>query len=187
MYVVFEGIDNAGKTTQIPYVQQQLAQWKSERYFEKLKIKKIAEKEIKPSKDSPYPNKELALKYALQRLPIQKELEENHHNIILSDRSYISSMAYQGLCEKHSWVKDINNFMYVPDLVVFFQTNPPTPYLEQVQENYERLLNYYNYVYITVQPPYEKISQTTDIISRKIEHMWESSYKKEYERKVYYQ
>lgn len=187
MYVVFEGIDGAGKTTQIPLVQQYLSQWKGERYFEKLRIITIAEEEIKPSPNSSYPNKELAFKYALQRLPLQKKIEENNHNIVISDRSYISSMAYQGLCDNHYWVKELNNFMTIPDLVVFFVSNPQSPYLEQVQDNYKHILDYYNFNYIVVTPKTESITQTTDIISRKVMQLWEQEYKKEYERKVYYQ
>lgn len=186
MYVVFEGIDGAGKTTQIPLVQQYLTQWKSDKFLDKLRIKKLVEKEIKPSANSAHPNKELVLKYALQRIPIQDIIDKNPYNILISDRSYISSMAYQGLGEHHWWIKEVNSFMAIPDMIVFFESIPKTPYLELVQDNYMHILDYYNYNYITVKPYMETIHQTTDTISRKIMQMWEKDFKKEYERKVYY-
>ena len=96
-------------------------------------------------------------------------------------------MAYQGLCDNHYWIKELNNFMNIPDLIVFFVSNPQSPYLEQVQDNYKHILDYYNFNYIVVTPKIESISQTTDVISRRIMQLWEKEYRKEYERKVYYQ
>lgn len=188
MYVVFEGIDGSGKTTQIERVKQELEKWIQDSLYDKLEIIAYAEPMISLSEiRSTRPNQELTLRYALQRLPYQKIIEENEENIVLSDRSYISSMAYQGLAEGHYWVHEVNKKMYLPNIVVFFKTNPSSPYLEQVQDNYEKILSCEICTdIITVETNLESIAETTHKIVQKIKNTWENKFKTLYNRKTYY-
>ena len=123
LLIVVEGTDGAGKSTQIPIVKNALVQWKGDAYLDKLRIKTIIEREISESTlQTDRPNQELVLKYALQRLKLQSFIENNIENIILSDRSYISSLAYQGMSDNYDWINEVNRKMCIPDLIVFFKT-----------------------------------------------------------------
>lgn len=186
MYVVFEGIDGSGKTTQIPLVKEILVDWKINRDLYKLTILEMVESEIGDSElETDFPNQELVFKYALQRLKNQSLIESNLNNIILSDRSYISSMAYQGLVDNTEWVMEVNQYMKEPDLVVLLKTKPDTPYLEQVQQNYESIMEQYGFTYITINTSDTTVSETAFKIFKEISSMWENYFEKRYEEDVY--
>lgn len=186
MYVVFEGIDGSGKTTQIPLVKEILVNWKINRDLYKLDVLEIAETEITEDElKTNFPNRELVFKYALQRLENQSMIESNKNNIILSDRSYISSIAYQGLARNSEWVRDVNKYMIEPDLVVFLKTNPQSAYLELVQQNYEEILDSFSFDYITINTANIDISETAYKIFQEISGMWETFFEKDYEEDAY--
>lgn len=125
MYIVFEGIDGAGKSTFIKEVAEFLKdEW--------LKVEVVREpsqlfEESLESRDHLIYNEDtwLALAYAIDRLEIQDDIQtylENDH-IVLSDRSYISSLVYQ---EDTDFVREVNSYAIQPDLVIFLDVPPET-------------------------------------------------------------
>lgn len=125
MYIVFEGIDGAGKSTFIKEVAEFLKdEW--------LKVEVVREpsqlfEESLESRDHLIYNEDtwLALAYAIDRLEIQDDIQtylENDH-IVLSDRSYISSLVYQ---EGTDFVREVNSYAIQPDLVIFLDVPPET-------------------------------------------------------------
>lgn len=123
MYIVFEGIDGAGKSTFIKEVAEFLKdEW--------LKVEVVREpsqlfEESLESRDHLIYNEDtwLALAYAIDRLEIQDDIQtylENDH-IVLSDRSYISSLVYQ---EDTDFVREVNSYAIQPDLVIFLDVPP---------------------------------------------------------------
>ncbi|MCC7553622.1 MAG: dTMP kinase [Methanobacteriaceae archaeon] len=122
MYIVFEGIDGAGKTTQI----QILKEWLIESGFEVETIVEPTEGDVgklirkilqdkKASSDKVL--KKLGLLFAADRLELLDKISnfEYSNKIVISDRSFYSSLVYQ---KPQEWIREINKFAKVPDLVL---------------------------------------------------------------------
>ncbi|MDD3409161.1 MAG: dTMP kinase, partial [Methanobacteriaceae archaeon] len=123
MYIVFEGIDGSGKSTQINLLKN---------YLEKngLKVECVVEptdktvgkviREILTHEDSTTSNvqKTLGLLFAADRMQLMNTIEsyEKEGKIVLSDRSFYSSLAYQ---EPQDWIYEINKFVKNPDMVLY--------------------------------------------------------------------
>lgn len=125
MYIVFEGIDGAGKSTFIKEVAEFLKdEW--------LKVEVVREpskwfEESLESRDYLIHDDDddawLTLAYAIDRLQIHDDVQtylENEH-IVLSDRSYISSLVYQ---KDTDFVREVNSYAIQPDLVIFLDVPP---------------------------------------------------------------
>lgn len=163
-YIVFEGIDGAGKTTQIQAIHDKL----QETYNIQTNI--IRETEIQETeKDDKYT---MTLKYALQRIPINKYIQENKESIILSDRSYLSSMAYQGITEQdRTWIRTINEAIIPkPDIIIYLDKQPLRRDYTTIEETwkYTRIWNRYKKIIpidaITVETRYNSIKTVRDLI-----------------------
>lgn len=158
MYIVFEGIDGAGKTTLI----EKIAEWLKEEW---LKVKVVREpsrifEESLNSRDHLIFNDEawLTLAYAIDRLEIHDNIQtylKNEH-IVLSDRSYISSLVYQ---EHTDFVRHVNGYAIKPDIIIFLdvpaefareriiqrdgiEKAPSVETLEKLRKEYLDILNY---------------------------------------------
>lgn len=126
-YIVFEGIDGCGKTTQIKAIRDWL-----------VALDKDVIRLREPTKDSPF-GKQLRDMFARdERPPYGEEVrlfEEDRrwhmtnrvkpalslNAIILQDRSYFSTAAYQGHTGRlsyHDFIQLHERFSYVPDLVI---------------------------------------------------------------------
>lgn len=117
MYIVFEGIDGAGKSTQI----QMLKEWLEANGFRVDTLVEPTDSEVgklirkilqRPDATSERLQKTLALLFAADRMLIMDRLEDES-KIIISDRSFISSLAYQKPAE---WVEILNKYAKKPDL-----------------------------------------------------------------------
>ncbi|MBX7076205.1 MAG: dTMP kinase [Methanobacteriaceae archaeon] len=122
MYIVFEGIDGSGKSTQINLLKN---------YLEKngLKVECIVEptdetigrliREFLTHENATTDNmqKTLGLLFAADRMQLMNKIEayENEGKVVLGDRSFYSSLAYQ---EPQEWIKEINKFAKIPDMVL---------------------------------------------------------------------
>lgn len=119
MYIVFEGIDGAGKSTQI----RMLKEWLEENGFRVETLveptdsevgKLIREILLRPDATTDRVQKTLGLLFAADRMLIMDRLEDES-KIIISDRSFISSLAYQEPCE---WIEVLNRYAKRPDLLL---------------------------------------------------------------------
>lgn len=172
MYIVFEGIDGTGKSTQIPLVQKRLQQ-----YFKKndLDIEVVTTKE--PELQSTYKNDyERALAFALQRMQIWNENKIKgrdyyglfNQNIIISDRSFYSSLAYQKAVQ--DYVEKINIIFPRPVEVFYFEKGiVENNWLEGVRQEYLNVIP----EPILVDTAQHSIEETTDFITKKIIEIWE--------------
>ena len=151
MYIVFEGIDGSGKSTQIKV----LREWLEANGF---RVETIAEptdsavgkliREIlqHPDAQSDLIQNTLALLFAADRMLIMDKLNDKS-KIIISDRSFISSLAYQ---ENAEWVEVLNKYAKKPDLLLLLDLDVKTSvsrtsgedtfenveFLTRIKENY---------------------------------------------------
>ena len=169
-FIVLEGLDGAGTTTQAALLHEHL---------EKLKTKSLLTRE--PT-DSPIgrlirdvlagrkmrhqlSERELALLFAADRLEHSRSIESRRATglHVISDRYLYSSLAYQTLDPSISadWVIQINRGFAVPDLTIYLSVavdeclrrislrkENPTIYenrdfLQTISDNYIRLASYY--------------------------------------------
>ncbi len=122
MYIVLEGIDGSGKSTQSEllgnYLLKNGFKVKTIREPTNNKIGKLI-REILTQKDSTTPmmQKTLGLLFAADRMHLSQEIEklEKEDTIIISDRSFYSSLVYQ---EPENWIKELNKFVKIPDMVL---------------------------------------------------------------------
>ena len=119
MYIVFEGIDGAGKSTQI----QMLKEWLEANGFRVETLVEPTDSEVgklirrilqRHDAQTDSVQKTLGLLFAADRMLIMDKLNDES-KIILSDRSFISSLAYQ---EPAEWIEVLNRYAKKPDLLL---------------------------------------------------------------------
>lgn len=158
MYIVFEGIDGAGKSTQI----EMLKDWLEANGFRVETLVEPTDSEIgkliremlqRLDAETDKLQKTLGLLFAADRMLIMDKLEDES-KIIISDRSFISSLAYQ---EPAEWIEELNKYAKKPDLLLLLDLDPKTSvartdgkdtfeneeYLTKVRENYLKLAENY--------------------------------------------
>jgi dTMP kinase len=121
-YIVIEGMDGSGKTTQAKLLIDFLKNHKFKVYHNiepsTSLIGKHIQQMIKSSASRP---ETTALAFALDRmLTYDQNLKyaKEKYDYIIADRSYLSSLAYQPLqgC-RYDWVKELNRYVEKPDIV----------------------------------------------------------------------
>ena len=119
MYIVFEGIDGAGKSTQIGM----LKEWLEANGFRVETLVEPTDSEVgklirrilqRPDATTDHVQKTLGLLFAADRMLIMDKLEDKSKIFIL-DRSFISSLAYQ---EPADWIEVLNKYAKKPDLLL---------------------------------------------------------------------
>jgi dTMP kinase len=158
MYIVFEGIDGAGKSTQI----RMLTEWLEANGFRVETLVEPTDSEVgklirkilqHPDAQSDRIQKTLGLLFAADRMMIMDKLEDKS-KIIISDRSFISSLAYQ---EPAEWIGVLNRYAKKPDLLLLLDLDVETSvartsgedtfeneeFLMRVRENYLALAEDY--------------------------------------------
>lgn len=122
MYIVLEGIDGAGKSTQISLLKDFLEQ-------NGLEVETVVEptdSEVgklirmlltRHDATSDAMQRTLGLLFAADRLLIMEKLNklEEEGKVIISDRSFYSSLVYQ---EPREWIQELNKYAKIPDLVL---------------------------------------------------------------------
>ena len=112
LFIVFDGMDGTGKTTQMQLLCERL-------HAIGLETVLTAEPSTSPdgqalrralSGKEPASNSRLAALFLLDRIGHNAEIEEwlSEGKIVISDRYYYASMAYQGQGENFQWVADMN-------------------------------------------------------------------------------
>ena len=138
VFIVIEGLDGSGKTTQATLLAEKLSK--------KYKVLLTAE----PSRgkigifiregclyeDQRLPTEAEALLFAADRIEhMQKELKPalDEGNLVICDRYVYSSLAYQGSAGLSlDWIKTINARALQPDFCVFIDV-PPEKVIERLQ------------------------------------------------------
>jgi len=126
MLIVLEGIDGCGKTTVAGILKEKLEEKGYKVYLTKepfnQKIKEVIRGILEKDHElNAYFGKTLALLFSadryLHQLEIMKKISEGY--IVISDRYYHSSFAYQTLYEGITldFIKDITPFLVKPDYV----------------------------------------------------------------------
>ncbi len=173
MYIVFEGIDGAGKSTQI----QLLKEWLEANGFrvETLveptdsKVGKLIREILQhPGATTDRVQKTLGLLFAADRMFIMDKLEDKS-KIFISDRSFISSLAYQ---EPADWIEVLNRYAKKPDLLLLLDldikksvarasgedTFENEEFLTKVKDNYLKIVENYTHEIIDANNGVNKVS-----------------------------
>ena len=173
MYIVFEGIDGSGKSTQI----RMLKEWIEDNGLDVETLVEPTDSEIgklirkilqRPDAQTERLQKTLALLFAADRMLIMDRLEDES-KIVISDRSFISSLAYQNPAE---WVEVLNRYAKKPDLLLLLDldvkksvsrtsgedTFENEEFLTGVKENYLRLAENYEHKIIDANNGVNKVS-----------------------------
>lgn len=129
-FIVFEGVDGGGKSTQIKLLTEYLVEkgYDVEHHMEPTKgeIGSLLWSYMK-SKDRSFSPQTEALLFAADRIEhgkvIVKALEEG--KVVISDRYVHSSLAYQGAAGVDvEWMKRLNKHALKPDLVILLDIDP---------------------------------------------------------------
>lgn len=127
MYIVLEGIDGAGKSTQTELLEQWLIKngYTTKKLVEPTTsdIGKLIRKELlNPESTNDINQQRLTLLFAADRLTLKKEILEaknNKNKIIISDRSFYSSICYQNSSTINpEWIYQVNTHTPRPDLTI---------------------------------------------------------------------
>lgn len=202
MYIAFEGIDNCGKSTQLT---------KLYNYFKdntKMQVEKIKEPSgssigrfilefMKSDEALSDTNKEItSLLFSADRLTQKNKILEyknNPSNILLSDRSYISSICYQsGHNINSAWIEQINKYIPTPDIVIILRITPDmsierssqdTAYetreqLKSIQNNYLQYAMHHKNTYLV------NGAQARQTIHKNIKKVVKNYMQKEYNKVV---
>ncbi len=173
MYIVFEGIDGAGKSTQI----KMLKDWLESNGFRVETLVEPTDSEVgklirrilqRPDATTDRVQKTLGLLFAADRMLIMDKLEDDS-KIFISDRSFISSLAYQ---EPAEWIEVLNRYAKKPDLLILLDldvkkavartsggdTFENVEFLTGVKENYLKLAQNYEHQIIDASNGVNKVS-----------------------------
>ena len=163
MYIVLEGIDGAGKTTQVEKLDNILKKkgYKSKVIREPTNSPEgqlIRQKLQDPNSTSDINQQILTLLFATDRLTLKEEIlnaKESQEIILLSDRSFYSSIAYQDNSSIDTqWIFDVNKYTPRPDLTIILDINEELAikrcdndecfeniqFLEKTRKNYHELI-----------------------------------------------
>lgn len=176
MYIVFEGIDGAGKSTQIKI----LKEWLEDNGLQVETVVEPTDSDVgklirklltQPNATSETMQKTLGLLFAADRLLLMDKITnyEKENKVVLSDRSFISSLAYQ---DPQDWINNINRYAKEPDLVLLLDLDLKTSlsrclkedkfeneeFLSKVKENYLNLIKNYNHIIIDANNGPNKVS-----------------------------
>lgn len=173
MYIVFEGIDGAGKSTQIGM----LKEWLEANGIEVELMVEPTDSEVgklirkilqRPDATTDRIQKTLGLLFAADRMLIMDNLEDEK-KVIISDRSFISSLAYQ---EPADWIGVLNKYAKEPDLLILLDLDVKTSvarisgedtfeneeFLAGVRQNYLELAKNYDHAIIDAGNGINKVS-----------------------------
>jgi dTMP kinase len=157
MYICLEGIDGAGKSTQIKFLKEWLMNNGHEVEVVVEPTPSLVGVLIREMLQNPKATdlsfqKTLGLLFAADRMILMDKIyaEESKGKIVISDRSFYSSMVYQNSSD---WIAEINRFARKPDMVLLLDLDVETAvsrcqgtdefekksFLSKVRKNYLKL------------------------------------------------
>ena len=118
-YIVFEGIDGSGKTSICSEISESLIQCG----YKVLQVFEPSYSEIglllrNQMKDLHINQTSLALLYAADSYDLQERIEDCY-DFIISDRNYLSTVAYQMMAVDKEWLLMLHQFLKQPDMVFY--------------------------------------------------------------------
>ena len=134
LFIVFEGIDGCGKSTQLKLLCERLARLGRKPMPTAEPTDSVSGKMLRAalSGSDPRTATEMAALFTLDRIHhnkaengIEKSLEKGFD--VISDRYYYSSLAYQGSLTDYEWVRHMNCAcpeIRKPDLCIFLDISP---------------------------------------------------------------
>jgi len=138
-FIVFEGIDGAGLTTQATLLENYLREKKYEVVLTKEPTNGLIGGLIRAAlkKEWQTSNETLQLLFSADRshhlnqeiIPALKE-----GKIVISDRYFLSTIAYGMLEVEKEWLKSLNSRFLLPDLTIILDVNPETS-LQRIKES----------------------------------------------------
>jgi len=165
MFIAVEGIDGAGKTTTVTEIERFLLRrgYTVHRTSEPTSgdSGRAIRALLSGDGDRAYLHHELALLFAADRLRhLADEIEPAlaAGKTVLTDRYLFSSLAYQSAVLPSEWVRELNRFALLPDVVVYIGVSLDTAcariaatrqktelfekrvFLERLLDNYERVI-----------------------------------------------
>ena len=154
IFIVFEGIDGAGKTTQVDLLAQNLASLGREVSLSAEPTTLATGKAIRRalSGEEKKSECEMAAMFVLDRIAHNINTETGIRALtergidVISDRYYYSSLAYQGTATDYEWVKAMNiNSPEIrrPDLCIYLDLLPEQS-LERISRGRESFEIYEN-------------------------------------------
>lgn len=177
MYVCLEGIDGSGKSTQL----KMLWKWLEEYGFEVISVfeptdspaGRLIREMLKDSTASgPDSQRTLGLLFAADRMMLMEKIleAESKNQIIISDRSFYSSIAYQ---DDEKWILEINKHIKKPDLVILLDVETQSAlsrcdgkdhfenqaFLEKVRKNYLKLAQKNNFLVVNANNGVKKVHE----------------------------
>ena len=128
--IVLEGIDGAGTTTQARRLVEALRQRGRAAHLTREPSDGpvgLLLREMLAGRHAPVDATTLALLFAADRADhIQREVEPalRDGQVVISDRWYHSSLAYQGTGEERAWIGELNRRARTPELTIFLEVDP---------------------------------------------------------------
>jgi dTMP kinase len=187
MYICLEGIDGSGKSTQIILLEKWLEEYGCEvkRIFEPTdsSVGKLIREMLKdPGATGENFQKTLALLFAADRMILMDEIEnaEESGKVVISDRSFYSSIVYQN---EPKWLYEINRYVKKPDVVILLDLDVETAltrcdgkdsfesklFLENIREKYLQLAEENDFFVINANNGVNKVHEDIKrVISPKI-------------------
>ena len=171
MYIVLEGIDGVGKSTQT----ELLNDWLVSRGYATKKIvepttsdigKVIRKELLNPESTNDINQQRLTLLFAADRLTLKEEIlgaKQSKDLIIISDRSFYSSICYQNNSSvDKDWIYEVNLHTPRPDLIIVLDLDvneaiircdkeevfENVQFLEKTRKNYLDLLKIENNIVV---------------------------------------
>ena len=131
-FIVFEGIDGAGKSTQVALLTERLRALGKEVYLTAEPTSAASGKAIREALSGNVQKSEceMAAMFVLDRIAHSKDEISpltDEGKIVISDRYYYSSLAYQGQTTSYEWVKSMNigcPEIKRPDLCIYLDLLP---------------------------------------------------------------
>lgn len=131
MFIAVEGIDGSGKSTTIREIKRYIES-KGEAVYLTAEPTTLATGKIvrnflsETNSDTPLIHEMLALAFAADRINhLREEIWPalRKKQTVITDRYFFSSVAYQSLNVSYEWVKGINRFATLPDVLVFIDVS----------------------------------------------------------------
>jgi len=144
-FIVFEGIDGSGLSTQSYLLKEYLLKTKAKVLLTKeptngmigMLIKNTLRKRIN------FDDATLALLFAADRMDHLANINFYAYDYVISDRYYISNFAYQSQTIDLNFLIEINRYARKPDKVIFLEVKPETC-IERITNNRECIELYEN-------------------------------------------